>query len=341
MPRCHVPTVKSLSFPQAMWVLSTLVLAQFVGLAAMAAEVRIPTCEQFVGLGRSWVGIDQDRAAQFFGVPLRDLADGDIDRIGAALRQCLAAAASADDKTLLTSDLRQVPSLRAVRDRARRNYADFQAAEKKQRPKLERLTATLDALPPNPSSRSAVADAAATISAIFFELEQKRQSAQVSTPLTDGYPPYRDAMAALARKDQAYAEEARKDLLAKAGGAYESHREQFERLNVPADAQDATIILRGINAGTDVRWLTLRQWASLALANPQAASVTVTRGAADGEFTVEVVRPGYGSADFAFRQEGRDLRLVRSGQDGHMRDVDAPEDRRKANDLLIGVVKER
>jgi hypothetical protein len=324
---------------QSAWL--ALALAPSLCLPARAADVHVPTCEEFIGIGRYWVGIDQDRAARLFGVPLRDLADRDIDLIGAALRQCLAAASSSDDKTLLTDDVRQVRSLRVARDRARRSYSDFEAAEKRQRPKLERLAATLDALPPNASSRGAVADAAATISAIFFELEQKRVTAQDPTPLIDGYPAYRDAMAALARKDQAYAEEARKELLAKAGDAYEHHRDQFERLKLPADAEDATIILRGINAGTDVRWLTLRDWLSLALANPQVTSVAIIPGASDAEFTVDIVRPGYGSADFALRQDGRDLQLVRYGQDGRMRETNTPDDRRKANGLLISVVKDR
>lgn len=308
---------------------------------ASADDLHVPTCQQFIELGRNWVGIDQDRAARSLGLPLRDLTNRDIDRLSGAIRQCLAAATSTDEKTLLTDDLRQVPSLRSARDRARKSYADFVAAEKKQRPKLEHLATTLDALPPSPSSRSAVADAAATISAIFFELEQKRVSAQDATALMDGYPPYRDAMAALARKDQAYAEEARKELLAKAGDAYERHRDQFDRLDFPGGTEDATIVLRGINAGTDVRWLTLREWGALALANPQVSSVKVRPGSSDAEFTVEIMRPGYGAAAFTLRQDGRDLQVVRFGQDGRMRDTETQEDRRKANGLLIAVVKDR
>jgi hypothetical protein len=306
-----------------------------------AAALRIPSCAQFVEFADKWVGIDEVIAAEVLGLPLYQLTNADIDAIAAALRQCMAAASSPQEKALLAEDAKHIPSLRAARDRVRRAGADFDKAKAKAAPKLEQLAAKIDALAPTPRSRVAVDDAAATVSAMFFELEQKRLRAQVKESLTDNFPAYADAMAALARKHQAYAEASRKQLLALAADAYERHRTEFDRLALPAAAQDATIILQGLYRGTDVRWLTLREWTSLVLANRANQSTLFREDAAKGELDFEVVRPGYGAAEFGFRQEGRDLVLARSGVDGKLDDIASPERRRQANNLLIEVARGR
>ena len=56
---------------QAGLVLSLCCLGTHLGLAA---EARIPTCEQFLEIGRNWVGIDPDRAAGLYRErPIRGL----------------------------------------------------------------------------------------------------------------------------------------------------------------------------------------------------------------------------------------------------------------------------
>jgi hypothetical protein len=309
--------------------------------ASAQDALHVPSCEQFLQIGRRWVGIDQDRAAQVLNVPLSELTNDGIERIRQGLEHCLKAAQSQDDKLLLQQDLKQIPDLRAARDRARRAMTDFAAAKREARPRLERIASSLDAMAATPANRAAFSDAEANLSAVFFELEQKRLRAQVKTPLTEDFPPYREAMAALMRKDEAYAEEARKELLARAEDAFERHRAQFDQLALPLDAQDSAIILEGIgaNAAKSVRWLTLRQWISLVLDNRATSAVNVPPSAADGNFAVEVVRPGYGNAEFRFREDGRDLLLSDIGEDGRFAAVGTPEERRRANRLLLEVAR--
>jgi hypothetical protein len=309
--------------------------------AAAQDALSVPSCELFLQIGRRWVGIDQERAAQVLKVPLSELTNDGIERIRQGLERCLKSAQSQDDKLLLEQDLKQIPDLRRARDRARRAMDDFAAAKRAARPRLERITASLEAMAATPANRTAFNDAEANLSAMFFELEQKRLYAQVKTPLTEDFPPYRDAMAALMRKDEAYAEESRKELLARAEDAFERHRTQFDRLALPLDAQDSAIILQGIGAAAakSVRWLTLRQWISLVLDNRATSTVNVSPGAADGNFVVEVVRPGYGNAEFRFHEDGRDLLLSEIGEDGRLAEIIAPEDRRRANRLLLEVAR--
>jgi hypothetical protein len=327
-------SVRAFSFLQAAQLL--------VAPAAVAQDaLRVPSCELFVQIGRRWVGIDQERAAQVLNVPLSELTNDGIEHIRQALERCLKTAQSQDDKLLLRQDLKQIPDLRAARDHARRAMTDFEAAKREARPRLERLAASLEALAATPANRATVNDFEANLSAVFFELEQKRLHAQVKTPLADDFPAYRDAMAALMRKDEAYAEEARKELLARAEDAFERHRAQFDRLALPADALDSAIILEGIGAANakSVRWLTLRQWISLVLDNRATSAVNVAPGAADGNFIVEIVRPGYGNAEFRFHEDGRDLLLNDVGEDGRLAEIAAPEERRRANRLLLEVAR--
>jgi hypothetical protein len=322
--------------------LALLATAQLAAMTHAAAQdaLSVPSCELFLQIGRRWVGIDQERATQVLKVPLSELTNDGIERIREALVRCLKVAQSQDDKLLLEQDLKQIPDLRRARDRARRAMDDFAAAKRAARPKLERITVSLDAMAATPANRTAFNDAEANLSAMFFELEQKRLYAQVKTPLTEDFPPYRDAMAALMRKDEAYTEEARKDLLARAEDAFERHRAQFDQLALPLDAQDSAIILQGIGAAAvkSVRWLTLRQWISLVLDNRATSAVTVAPGA-DGNFVVEVVRPGYGNTEFRFHEDGRDLLLSSIGEDGRLAEIAAPEERRRANRLLLEVAR--
>jgi hypothetical protein len=308
---------------------------------SVAAGMTVPTCAQIADFGRAWVGLDEERLSQGLGVPLYQVTDGDIDLIKQTMQHCMEASDKAEEKTVLAQEIKGIASLRAARDRVRRAHAVFETALQKARPKLEQITAKLDALQATPASRIAVDDAEATVSATFFELEQKRVRAQVPETLMESFRPYAAAVAALGRKRQAYAEAARKELVADAQDAYEKHRAEFDRLGLPAAAQDATIILEGIDAGGDVRWLTLRQWAALVLSNPQVGSVTVAAGAADaGIVEFGVIRPGYSAAAFAFRQDGRDLRLMVGAADGRPGNA-AADDRRKANRLLIEVARAR
>jgi hypothetical protein len=309
---------------------------------SLAAEMTAPTCAQIADFGRNWVGLDEERLSQALGVPLYQLTDSDIDRIKQTMERCLQASDKAEDGMVLSQEIKGIASLRAARDRVARAYGAFESALKKAGPKLEQLATKIDALPATPASRIAVDDAEATVSATFFELEQKRTRAQVSKTLADDFSPYAAAVAALARKHQAYAEAARHELVADAQEAYEKHRTEFDRLALPAAAQDATIILEGMDAGGDVRWLTLRQWTALVLGNPQVGSVQATAKAGDGvvvEFAV--IRPGYGPAAFAFRRDGRDLRLMLAAADGRAGDAPSLDDRRLANRLLIDVARAR
>ncbi len=311
---------------------------------AAAAELRVPTCAQFIDYGQKWVGLDDVGAAQVLGVPLYALTDADIDLVDKSLRNCLSAAETADDKTLLRQDLNQVPTLRAARDRVRRALADFDSAKKEAQPKLEQIAGKLNAMPPSLRSRAAVEDAQATVSAIFFELEQKRLRAQVTQPLSDDFPAYSKVEAALARKRRAYAAQAQTQLLADAKDALEHHRPELERLGLPAEALDATIILKDIDAGRDVRWLTLRQWAALILSNPENTKVRVLprdRASDADTLAIEVVRPGYSTAELGFRRQGGDLLVVESGVDGHLDAIDTPDQRQEANDLLLATAREQ
>lgn len=317
-------------------------LALAAGLADAAAAVRVPSCAQFTDFGSRWVGIDEEVAARVLATPLYELSDADIDLITKSLQACLNAASTSQDKALLQEDVKHVPSLKAARDRVRRAFKDYAAAKKAAQPKLEQIAARLDGLPPTPRNRGAVDDAEATVSAIFFELEQKRIRAQVTQPLAEDYPPYGTALSALARKHQAYDEQTQKALISQAQDAIERHHPEFDRLDFPAEVQDATIILDDIDAGKAVRWLTLRQWAALVLDNAETSEVTMVRRERAGDawhFAIEVVRPGYGTAEFGFRQDGRDLSLAQSGADGRLDDIDTPDKRREANGLLLAVAK--
>jgi hypothetical protein len=308
---------------------------------SLAAGMTVPTCAQIADFGRAWVGLDEERLSQGLGLPLYQVTDSDLDLIKQTMQRCLEASDKAEEKTVLAQEIKGIGSLRSARDRVRHAYAVFQTAMKKARPKLEQIATKIDALPATPASRTAVDDAEATVSATFFELEQKRERAQVREALTEGFPAYAAAVAALARKRQAYAEAARKELVADAQDAYEKHRTEVDRLALPAAAQDATIILEGIDAGSDVRWLTLRQWAALVLGNSQVGSLAVAAGAADTSIIeLKVVRAGYSAAAFAFRQDGRDLRLVLASADGRS-DKPTADDRRRANRLLIEVARAR
>jgi hypothetical protein len=80
----------------------------------------------------------------------------------------------------------------------------------------------------------------------------------------------------------------------------------------------------------------------LVLGNPQVGSVQATAKAGEGvvvEFSV--IRPGYGPAAFAFRRDGRDLRLMLVAADGRAGDAPSLDDRRLANRLLIDVARAR
>lgn len=304
--------------------------------------VRVPSCAQFIDFGARWIGIDEAVAAQVLGVPLYALTDADIDLIGRSLQSCLAAADTPEAAASLKEDVKHLPSLKAARDRVRRAFADFAAAKKKAQPRLEQIAARLDSLPTTPRSRGAVDDAEATISAIFFELEQMRLRAQVPQPLAEDYPAYSTARAALTRKRQAYAEQAQKELVAQAQQAFDRHQAEFNHLDLPAEVQDATILLEDIDAAKRVRWLTLRQWAALVLNNVDNSAVTLVRRDRAGDawsFAISVVRPGYGAVEFGFRQDGRDLLLARYGVDGTLGEVDTPDRRREANSLLLAVAK--
>ena len=311
--------------------------------AAAAAAIHVPSCAQFVEYGQKWVGLDEAFAAQVLGVPLYALTDADIALIEQTLRDCAHAAATAEERTLLEEDLRHVSLLRSARARVSRALADFDRAKKKAQPKLEQLAAKIDALPATASSRAAIEDAQATVSAIFFELEQKRLQAQVKAPLAEDYPPYSTVMAALARKREAYGAQAQKQLFTEAAEAMAQHGPEVERLGLPPAMRDAAIILEDIDAGRDVRWLTLRQWTALALSNSENTSVSVLRHPhADSEpLIIEIVRPGYGRAEFAFRRERDQLRIVQSGLDGRLLDIDTPERRREAIILLLAVATQR
>jgi hypothetical protein len=310
--------------------------------ARAASTLRIPTCAMFLDLGERWIGIDETVAAEILGTRLYALTDDDIDRITKSLQACADAAGTPDAKRVLTEGMKQIPSLRAARNRVRHAFADYEAAKKKAEPKLEQIAARLDGMTPTPRNRSAVDDSEATISAIFFELEQRRQRAQVRAPLGEDYPAYAAALAALARKHEAYAEQARQELLGLARDALQRHRDDVARLGLPPEALDAAIVLQGIDAGRPVRWLTLRQWAALVFDNPENTTVRVGHGnGTPASLTVEVVRPGYDTAEFAFRHDGQDLVLAQSGVDGHLREIDTPPQRREANDLLLAVVRPR
>lgn len=308
-----------------------------------AAELRVPTCAQFVGFGEKWVGLDEVVAAKTLGLPLYALTDDDIAQIDKTLRDCVNAAKTPDEKALLKEDLRQVPVLRTARNRVRRAFDDFTGAKEKSQRKLQQIADDLDGLPASPESRAAVADAEATVSALSFELDQRRRQAQVEQPLAENYPAYAAALAALGRKHRAYAAQAQAQLATDAAQALVAHRAEFDRLALPADAQGAPIILQGIDRGKDVRWLTLRQWAALLLSNGGNTSVTVRHGVPGGDpaiLAIEVVRPGYSTAEFGFRLEGNDLLLVRGGIDGRLVDLDTPIRREEANRLLLAVVRE-
>jgi hypothetical protein len=56
---------------------------------------------------------------------------------------------------------------------------------------------------------------------------------------------------------------------------------------------------------------------------------------------LKIVRQGYGDVIFAFRQDGRDLRLVRTRIDGELHDVVTPADRQQALSQLVAVAKSR
>lgn len=309
--------------------------------ASAASAVRVPSCAQFIDFGARWVGIDEAVAAQVLDVPLYALTDADIELIAKSLRRCLAAAGTPEEAALLKEDMKHLPSLKAARDRVRRAFADFAAAKKRAQQRLEQIAARIDSLPPTPRNRGAVDDAEATVSAIFFELEQKRLRAQVKQPLTESYPPYAMATAALARKRQVYAEQMQTQLVSQAQEAFDRHHAEFDRLDLPAEAQDATILLEDIDAGKSVRWLTLRQWAALVLDNSENSAVLLRRNRAGdaSSFAIEVVRPGYGAAEFGFRQDGRDLLVAQCGVDGMLGDIDTPDQRREANSLLLAVAK--
>jgi hypothetical protein len=305
---------------------------------AATAELHVPTCAQFLDIGQKWVGLDEAVAAEVLGLPLYELSDDDIDRIDKSLRDCAHDAGSGDEKATFEEDRKQVPVLRAARNRVRRAFADFTSAKKNSQRKLDEMAAKLDAMPASPASRSAVEDARATVSAIFFELDQKRMRAQVKEPLAEDFPAYSAAMAALARKRRAYIVQEQNQLEANAAEALERHRTEFERLSLPTEAQDAAIILQEIDAGKDVRWLTLRQWAALVLNNPENTSVTAEQPAADPPIlALEIVRPGYSTAEFGFRLQGRDLLLVESGTDGHRDPIGTSNQRQEANSLLLAV----
>ena len=314
-----------------------------ISVAGAQTAVRVPSCAQFIDFGARWIGIDEEVAAQVLGVPLYALTDADIDRIGQTLQACLTAADTPETQALLREDVRHLPSLKAARNRVRNALADFDAAKKKAQPKLEQIAARIDAMPASPRSRGAVGDAEATVSAIFFELEQKRIRAQVKETLTESYRPYATAMAAIGRKHQAYAEQSKQQLLTQADAAFEHRHAAFDALALPGEALDASIILQDIDAGDSVRWLTLRQWALLILDNAENTDVKVDHHPEGGgaSFAVEVVRPGYSTADFSFRQDGRDLLLVQCGIDGKLADIGAADKRREANDLLIAVARHR
>lgn len=319
-------------------------LAFGAGLAAPAhadPALRVPTCAMFLDFGERWTGIDEAVAAHVLGVPLYQLTDADIDLISKSLQACAATADTPEAQKMLKEDVKHMSSLRSARNRVRHAFDDYTAAKKREQAKLEQMAARLDSLAPTPRNRSAVDDSEATLSAIFFELEQRRQRAQVKEPLTDDYPPYGAALAALDRKHVAYAEQARQELIGEAQEALERRRGEFDRLAFPPQALDATIILQDIVPGKNVRWLTLRQWAALVLDNAENTAVKVGQRDGDGALTVEVVRPGYGTAEFAFHQDSRDLLLAQSGVDGHLDDIDTLPKRRDANDLLLAVVRQR
>jgi len=312
--------------------------------ADAAADLHIPNCAQYVAFGEKWVGMDEAMAAEVLGRPLYQLTDDDIARIDKSLHDCIRAAHSDDERTLLRQDLKQVPVLRAERNRVRRAYADFVSAKQKAQVRLEQIADRLDKLPASPNSRAAVDDAQATVSAIFFELEQKRVRAQVNEPLAADYPAYAKAMGALARKRQAFAAQARSELATEADEALEHHRAEFDRLALSTAEQDATIILEGIAGGKDIGWLTLRQWVALVLGSPENTTLTISRrdGGDHGDLlAVEILRPGYSAAEFGLRRSGSVFRLVECGTDGHLATISSADARQEANSLLIAVARGR
>jgi hypothetical protein len=312
------------------------------GPSARADRVNVPTCKQFIDYGRNWIGLDAGFVSRALGLPLYELTNDDIDGIAQAMKRCLAAATTSDDKAILTDELKRVRSLTAMRDRVRHAFAAFESAKKQATPKLQQITAKLDSLKGSSGDRAAFVHLKATISGIYFDLDEKRKTAQVSEPLAESFKPYMDAVDALARKRRSFAETARSALVAEAEEAVGTYRAEFEKLNVPEVSQDAAIVLEGADAGADIRWLTLRQWASLVLKNAGAKSLSQMRGddsAAPALVAFKLVRPGYREVIFSFRQDGRDLRLVRTRVGGVLHQVDTPDDRQQAISLLISVAK--
>ncbi len=312
--------------------------------ADAAADLHIPSCAQYVAFGQKWVGLDESKAAEVLGRPLYQLTDEGNARIDKSLHDCIRAGQSDDERSLLRQDLKQVPGLRAEGNRVRRAYADFVSAKQKAQARLQQLADKLDALPASPTGRAAVDDAQATVSAIFFELEQKRIRAQVKQPLAADYPAYSKAMAALARKRQAFAIQAKRELATQAERALERHRAEFDRLALSAAEQEATLIPEGIAGGKDVEWLTLRQWVALVLGNPENTALRISRREGtdrDDLLAMEILRPGYSAAEFGFRRSGSEFRLVECGTDGHLAAIGRPDERQEANGLLIAVARGR
>lgn len=323
--------------------LAAAIVLALPGQPAAAERVKIPTCEQFAAFGRNWVGLDEDRASRDLGLPLYELTNADIDLISQAIRRCQAAAATPPDKAVFADLLTHVRSLTAARDRVVRAFSDFEAAKKKAAPKFQAITAKLKSLQATPANRAAVDDAQAEISRLYFGLEEKRNHAQVRETLAESFKPYADTLGALARKRQELAESARLALIAAAEEAVGARRAEFEHLNVPEVSQDATIILEGADVGADVRWLTLRQWASFVLKNTGVDSLSVMRDAdADPRLVAfKIVRPGYGDVIVTFQQDGRELHVVRTEVDGVVRKIATPADREQTIALLISVAKPR
>jgi hypothetical protein len=314
------------------------------GPSARADRVNVPTCRQFIDYGRKWVGHDVDFVSRALGLPLYQLTNDDIDDIGQAMKRCLAVATTSDDKAILTDELKRKGSLTAMRDRVRRAFAAFESAKKQATPKLQEITAELDSLKGSSGDRAAFVPLQATISGIYFHLDEKRKTAQVSEPLGESFKPYMDAVDALARKRRSLDETARSALVAAAEEAFATYRAEFERLDVPEVSQDAAIVLEGADAGADIRWLTLRQWASLVLKNAGAKSFSQMRGddsAAPALVAFKLVRSGYSDVIFTFHQDGRDLRLVRTRVGSALHEVVTPDDRQQAISLLISVAKSR
>src|SRR5579872_6200680 len=274
----------------------------------------------------------------------RSSSNDDLDRIGKTIHQCETNATGHDEKVLFDQGIKALPKLRAARDHAVKSYAAFAKESAKAEMRLTAIAAAIDKLPATQQSRAQLADLRNEAASINFRVNEQRSAAVGRNEKSDEFPPFRQVTIAALRKESEIEDGLRQSRQAEAEASVTAQSTSFAKLNIADEVADKSIFLENPGGGGQ-RWLTLRQFVSLVMSKTGSDSVAFHKGSTnageEGGTIIDLMPPHGTSASFLFQSDGDTLVVKRLGQGGKRHDLNTPDDRSEANDLLQHAVESR